>query len=73
MARRSSEAVSDGDEIVPERQTVSAYEIASVRQTQEELATARCPICRYFLVARLGREGPYFFCRCVRKPAKKAA
>jgi hypothetical protein len=28
------------------------------------LDTARCPCCRFPLVARMGREGPGFFCRC---------
>lgn len=27
------------------------------------LDTARCPCCRFPLVARMGREGPYFHCR----------
>jgi hypothetical protein len=25
---------------------------------------ARCPRCRAHLVARMGRDGPYFPCRC---------
>lgn len=28
------------------------------------LDTARCPCCRFPLVARMGRKGPYFDCRC---------
>lgn len=28
------------------------------------LDTARCPCCRAPLVARMGRAGPYFHCRC---------
>jgi hypothetical protein len=28
------------------------------------LDIARCPCCRFPLVARMGREGPYFHCRC---------
>ncbi len=28
------------------------------------LDTARCPCCRAPLIARMGREGPYFHCRC---------
>ncbi|MHB1423490.1 MAG: hypothetical protein ACYC3I_09910 [Gemmataceae bacterium] len=28
------------------------------------LDTARCPCCRAPLVARMGREGPYFHCCC---------
>lgn len=26
----------------------------------------RCPLCRYVLVARMGRNGPDFFCACYR-------
>lgn len=28
------------------------------------LDTARCPCCRFPLVARMGRDGPYFHCHC---------
>jgi hypothetical protein len=28
------------------------------------LDTARCPCCRAPLIARMGRSGPYFHCRC---------
>lgn len=28
------------------------------------LDTARCPCCRALLIARMGRDGPYFHCRC---------
>jgi hypothetical protein len=28
------------------------------------LDIARCPCCRFPLVARMGRDGPYFDCRC---------
>ncbi len=34
------------------------------RVDSEALATARCPCCRAPLVARMGRAGPYFHCRC---------
>jgi hypothetical protein len=34
------------------------------------LDTARCPCCRAFLIARMGREGPYFHCRCPEGSAK---
>jgi hypothetical protein len=41
------------------------------RLDSELLDTARCPCCRAPLVARMGREGPYFHCRCraARSPA----
>ena len=33
------------------------------------LDIARCPLCRVPLVARLGRHGPCFPCRCKRNGA----
>jgi hypothetical protein len=30
----------------------------------EIVGDARCPCCRTPLVARMGRHGPYFYCRC---------
>jgi ssDNA-binding Zn-finger/Zn-ribbon topoisomerase 1 len=56
-----------------ERPPISAREIVSIRTTQEELGVARCPLCREVLVARQGRTGPYFHCRCERKPTKRAS
>ena len=35
----------------------------------EELAAARCPVCRHPLIARLGKRGPYFHCACRRRKA----
>ncbi|HZV06381.1 MAG TPA: hypothetical protein VE999_14975 [Gemmataceae bacterium] len=37
---------------------------ARYRLDLDLLDTARCPCCRAPLVARMGREGPYFHCRC---------
>ena len=37
------------------------------RQVEEELGIAPCPICGYPLVARMGRNGPYFYCLCKEK------
>jgi hypothetical protein len=34
------------------------------RVDSDLLDTARCPCCRFPLVARMGRDGPYFHCRC---------
>ncbi|HTU89597.1 MAG TPA: hypothetical protein VMF69_05815 [Gemmataceae bacterium] len=34
------------------------------RLDPELLDTARCPCCRAPLIARMGRDGPYFHCRC---------
>lgn len=30
----------------------------------EVFADVRCPCCRAPLIARMGRRGPYFHCRC---------
>lgn len=45
-------------------------------RSAEELGVARCPLCRHPLVARLDRQGPYFFCQCPRRrppPVEQAA
>jgi hypothetical protein len=55
------------------RPRLTARDIIGIRQTLEELGCARCPLCRAVLVARQGRRGPYFFCRCAPKPAKGVA
>jgi hypothetical protein len=34
------------------------------RNAAEVLGVARCPCCHTELVARMGRSGPYFACRC---------
>ena len=36
------------------------------------LDTARCPCCRVPLVARMGRDGPYFPCQCPRKECRSS-
>ncbi len=36
----------------------------AIRDTYDDLGTARCPLCRAPLVARQGRAGPYFHCLC---------
>jgi hypothetical protein len=33
----------------------------------ELVVVARCPCCRTPLIARMGRDGPYFYCQCVDK------
>jgi hypothetical protein len=49
---------------------------ASYRRLWSEImGVARCPCCRAPLVARMGRYGPYFHCRCrtedaARRPAE---
>jgi hypothetical protein len=72
MVRHSSESPSD-DDVPTEGPVVTAREVISIRQTLDELGSARCPLCRGVLVARQGRAGPYFYCHCVRKPAKLAS
>lgn len=54
----ASPAVLDLDRSAPQRNS-QRYLVDS-----EALDTARCPCCRAPLVARMGREGPYFHCRC---------
>jgi hypothetical protein len=43
---------------------------AALRQTRnqsaEDLATPCCPVCGHPLILRQDRQGPYFFCRCIR-------
>ena len=36
------------------------------------LATARCPCCRAPLVARMGRDGPYFHCLCSQRRCRSS-
>jgi hypothetical protein len=39
-------------------------EVRQRRDAADILGDARCPCCRTPLVARIGRHGPYFPCRC---------
>jgi hypothetical protein len=73
MFRHSSEPSRDDDDLGTEVPVVAAREAVSIRMTQEELGVARCPLCQAVLVARLGRAGPHFYCRCAVKPAKRAS
>jgi hypothetical protein len=66
MVRRATRAAKDSE---PE-QTSTAPETIRIRRALDELCDARCPLCRMVLVARQGRAGPGFFCRC---PKKRAA
>lgn len=36
------------------------------RRADDELGTARCPLCRHPLIAHVSREGPAFACLCLR-------
>ncbi len=60
------------DEAV-ERPRFCKREVISIRETLDELGSARCPLCRAMLVARQGRKGPVFFCGCARTPRKRAS
>jgi len=52
-----------------DRPTITPREVLSIQETLDELASARCPLCRGVLVARQGRAGPYFYCQCAAKRA----
>jgi len=70
---RSSECFDEPDEAPPTPIAPTMRESCNVRQTLDELGTARCPLCRGALVARQSRGGPLFFCACLAKPAKRAS
>ena len=42
-----------------------------MQQTYDQLGAARCPLCRAALIARQGRDGPYFHCLCVEPKASQ--
>jgi ssDNA-binding Zn-finger/Zn-ribbon topoisomerase 1 len=71
MVRRSTELMSNDDAVALPR--ISGREVISIRQTLDELGSARCPLCRAMLVARQGRKGPVFFCRCGMTPRQRAS
>ena len=64
MVRRATRAA---EEDAAEREARAGRETLRIRRTLEGLCDARCPLCRMVLVARLGRAGPGFFCRCPRR------
>ncbi len=53
----------------PAPPSISRREIISIREALDDLAVARCPLCRMMLIARMGRRGPGFYCRCSKKRA----
>ena len=66
MVRQATRAA---EENAAERKETTGRDVLRIGRTLEELGDARCPLCRTVLVARLGRSGPRFFCRCPpRKP-----
>jgi hypothetical protein len=42
----------------------TVQEVRHRRDAADIVGDARCPCCRTPLVARMGRHGPYFPCRC---------
>ena len=51
------------DSLSPER-AAPERKAERCRLDPDLLDTARCPCCRAPLIARMGREGPYFHCFC---------
>jgi len=69
MAKRARECPPEaGGPTIGKR---SRRDILSIRQSQDEIGVARCPLCQGVLIARMARAGPKFFCRC--PPRKMAA
>ena len=73
MVYQTTDPPREDDEATTEGPAITTRDIVSIRQTQEELGDARCPICRAILVARQGRAGPYFYCQCIAKPSRLAS
>ncbi len=69
MLTRPSDWFDEPDDTPPP----TIRETCNVRQTLDELGTARCPLCHAALVARQSRRGPLFFCACLAKPTKRAS
>ena len=72
MVRRSIDAARAAEEDAAKTEVVTGREVLRIRRTLEALGDARCPVCRAMLIARQGRAGPYFFCRCPRSQVKRA-
>jgi len=71
MAKRARETVVEtAGPMMPKR---SRQDILSIRQTLDELAIPRCPLCRAMLIARMRRGGPGFSCACPPRQKKLAA
>ena len=67
MARRAHRMVrSESTADVP---SCGRRDIVNLRVALEEIATARCPLCRAALIARMSLRGPGFYCRCTKKKA----
>jgi hypothetical protein len=46
------------------RRSATRLDVQRRQQAAEEAGVARCPCCRFALVARMGRRGPGFPCLC---------
>ncbi len=53
-------AVADAFDRAPSSREADRSRVDSI----DLLDTARCPCCRYPLIACMGRAGPYFHCGC---------
>ena len=73
MIRRPSESTAAEDDDGTDAPIATPRETVSISKTQEEVAIARCPLCRAALIARQGRAGPFFYCGCLRQPEKRAS
>jgi hypothetical protein len=63
-------------EVLPYPWNSPATRYCIVECAAADVMTARCPLCRDFLIARQGRTGPYFHCHCGgvrRRPAAPPA
>ena len=58
---QSQSAASDSYRDVPERDGRSRSDPTEI------IGVPRCPCCRVPLIARMGRRGPYFYCRCLER------
>jgi hypothetical protein len=54
----------------PQSAMNDSYRDVSDRRSRSDpseiIGVPRCPCCRAPLIARMGRRGPYFYCRCVK-------
>ena len=67
--RRAREAAAD--EPAPGLNVGPALDVQRRQEAADVAGVARCPACAAVLVARMGRRGPVFTCRC--RPASPAA
>jgi hypothetical protein len=51
-----------------ERREVAPLDVRRRQEAAELVVVPRCPRCHWALVARMGRHGPCFPCRCTGEP-----